>query len=344
MPSLVLSPAALGRLRLENRVVLSPMSRMQAHEDGTPTEAMARYYAGYARAGVGLVMSEAAYTDEAASRAYFRQPGMASARHAQGWRTVLEAVHAAGRPMVLQLQHGGRLAEPGLHACALGATGQEPAGVSWQGARPYAGAPLRAAGAQEVRALVESFGAAAARAKAAGFDGVEIHGARGYLLDEFLCQPGRALEQRLRVPRAVVRAARDAFPEGLLTYNLSLYKMDDLSYQPPGGAAEVAAIAAALCEEGVDALHVTTRRVLRAETSGEPLAQVVRKAMPDRPLIVNGGIRTLEDAEAALAGTGAQFVALARALLANPDWLRRVREGLPLAPYTAGMERQPLQP
>ncbi|HYD56654.1 MAG TPA: NADH:flavin oxidoreductase [Burkholderiales bacterium] len=336
-------PAALGPLRLANRVVLSPMTRMQAHEDGTPTEAMARYYARYARHGVALVTTEAAYIDDAASRAYFNQPGMTGPRHAAGWKRIVEAVHAAGRPIVLQLQHGGRLSEPGLHACALGASGEPPAGSSWQGGKPYAGAPLRAATQPERDSIVRAFAAAARRARECGFDGVEVHGARGYLLDEFLSQPGLALAERLAMPCAVLRAVREAFPAGLLSFNLSLYKMDDVNYQAAGGKAEVAAVARAVAASGVDALHVTTRRVLREEPYGEPLARTVREAVPDAGLIVNGGIRTLEDAEAALAQTGAQCVALARALLANPDWMERARSGAPMEKYAPGMERQPLE-
>lgn len=118
-----------------------------------------RYYARYAELGVGLVMTEATFTDEAASRAYFNQPGMANARHQEGWKGVVEAVHAAGRPIVL------------------------------------------------------------------------------HLVDEFLSQPGRDLSRRLAVPLAIARAVREAFVDGLLSYNFSLYKMDDLSYQPPGGRA-----------------------------------------------------------------------------------------------------------
>lgn len=342
MESPVFSPAALGRLRLANRVVLSPMTRMQANDDGTPSAPMAAYYARYARNGVGLAMTEAAYTDAAASRAYFRQPGMASDGHAEAWRPVVSAVHAAGAPIVLQLQHGGRLAEPGLHACAVGASGRQAEGMSWQGGKPYAGAPVRAATAAEQETIAASFGAAARRAREAGFDGVEVHGARGYLLDEFLSQPGVALETRLRLPLAALRAVREAFPDGPVSYNFSLYKMDDLSYQPPGGADEVAAIASALCAQGADAINVTTRRVLRDERFGAPLARVVRAAIPHRCLIVNGGIRTLQDAEAALAATGAELVALARALLANPDWPDKARSGAPLVEYAPGMERRPL--
>jgi 2,4-dienoyl-CoA reductase-like NADH-dependent reductase (Old Yellow Enzyme family) len=344
VPGKVFSPARLGRLALENRIVLSPMTRMQAGEDGTPGEDMARYYARYAGNGVGLVMTEAAYVDDAQSRAYFRQPGMTNERHQAGWRRVVDAVHKAGRPILLQLQHGGRLAEPGLHPCAIGATGRSAAGDSWQGAKSYAQSSVRAASAGELADVAGAFAAATRHARAAGFDGVEIHGARGYLIDEVLCRPGVELAERLAFPLAVVRAARSAFPEGVLSFNLSLYKMDDIGYQPPGGRDEVAAIVQALHAENLDVLHVTTRRVLRPEAFGAPLAVVVREAFPGRSLIVNGGIRSLQDAEDALAQTGAELVALARALLANPDWVRRTRSGEPLAPYAPGMERLPLAP
>jgi len=123
MESPVLAPAGLGRLRLHNRLVLAAMTRMQARDDGCATTDMARYYARYAREGVGLLITEATYVDEHRSRAYFNQPGMASAAHAAAWRSVAAAVHAERRPILLQLQHGGRLAEPGLHPAALGASG-----------------------------------------------------------------------------------------------------------------------------------------------------------------------------------------------------------------------------
>jgi 2,4-dienoyl-CoA reductase-like NADH-dependent reductase (Old Yellow Enzyme family) len=336
------TPGALGGLRLENRIVLSPMTRMQATEDGTPTEAMARYYASYAALGVGLVMTEATYIDELASRAYFNQPGMATSRHQEAWKKVVDAVHAAGRPIFLQVQHGGRLAEPGLHAVALGASGDAATGLSWQTARPYATAPVRAAGREEVDGIVRAFGDAASRAREAGFDGIEIHGARGYLLDEFLSQPAVGIDERLGVPLAIVRAVRERFPDGPISYNFSLYKMDGLGYQPSGGGEEVALIAASLCAAGVDAMHVTTRRVLRPESFGKTLAGAVRAVVPDKALIANGGVRTLEDAESALAQTGADFIAMARALLANPDWIARVSNGAALQAYKPGMEKEPL--
>jgi 2,4-dienoyl-CoA reductase-like NADH-dependent reductase (Old Yellow Enzyme family) len=229
-----------------------------------------------------------------------------------------------------------------LHACACGATGAKADGLSWQHARPYGDAPLRAATSDEVARIVECFKEASARAKQAGFDGVEIHGARGYLIDEFLSAPGRSLDERLRVPLAVARAVRLGFPDGVVSYNWSLYKMTDAGYRPPGGTQEVERIARALIDAGVDVLHVSTRDLTRAEPLGEPFARVVRRAVPQANLILNGGVRTLADAERALQEMSGEFVAMARALLANPDWIERATRGLALREFVRGMEHRPL--
>jgi 2,4-dienoyl-CoA reductase-like NADH-dependent reductase (Old Yellow Enzyme family) len=342
LTSAIFRPARVGRASVPNRVVLSPMTRAQADGDGTPTEAMAQYYAHYASAGVGLLITEATYVDGAQSRAYFNQPGMTCERHLRGWAAVVDAVHHVGRPLILQLQHGGRLAEPGLHPWAMGATGAKADGLSWQRARPYSEAPVRAATDEELVRIVESFAHASQRARDAGFDGVEIHGARGYLVDELLSAPGRSLDDRLRVPLAVVRAVRRGFRDGIVGYNWSLYKMTDPGYRPPGGKDEVEQIARALIDAGVDLLHVSTRDLTRVEPLGEPFACVVRRAVPRAALILNGGIRTLEDAERALRDLQGDFVAMARALLANPDWIERATRGLPLREFVRGMEHKPL--
>lgn len=324
------------------------MSRMQGSVCGRPSPDAAAYYARFAREGAGLVITEALYTDEVASRAYFRQPGLARDEHRQAWREVTTAVHEAGGVIFAQLQHGGRLAEPGLNPLHLAASDGTAAGTTWQTGRPNA--PARAASAAEVDGIVDGFVRAAARARDAGFDGVELHGARGYLLDDFLSAGrnvrtdayGGSLEGRLALPLRVVRAVRDAIGTLPLAYNLSLYKMDDGAYQPPGGRAEVEAIAHALHAAGAGILHVTTRKLLRPEPWGEPLVATVRRALPQATIIGNGGIRTLADAGAALEQAGCDLVSLARPFLANPDWLQRCLRGAALRDYQPGMEREPL--
>lgn len=340
-----LQPFAGAGLRLPNRVAVAAMSRMQGSDDGLPSAHAAEYYARYVRGGAGLVITEALYTDDHASRAYFRQPGLACDAHAAAWRAVTRRVHDEGGAIFAQLQHGGRLAEPGLNRAHLAASDGAAAGPTWQTGSPNA--PARAATEAEIDAIVAAFAQAARRAREAGFDGVELHGARGYLLDDFLSASsnrrvdayGANLAGRLALPLRVVRAVRAVLGPLPLSYNLSLYKMDDAGYQPPGGADEMAQIARALHEAGAGILHVTTRKLLRDEPWGEPLAATVRRAATQAVLVGNGGIKTLDDADAALARTGCDLVSLARPFLANPDWLQRSLRGEALRAYAPGMER-----
>lgn len=344
-----LQTLAHGRLVLRNRIAVAAMSRMQGSDDGMPSPEAAPYYTRYARGGAALVVTEALATDATSARAYFRQPGLWRDAHIAPWQAVARAVQAQGACIFAQLQHGGRLAEPGLNPLHLAASDGAAAGTTWQTGRPNAMAC--AATPAQIDAIVEGFAQAARRAREAGFDGVELHGARGYLLDDFLSAStnrrddawGGDLRRRLALPLRVLGAVREAVGPLPISYNLSLYKMDDNSYQPAGGKAEVQAIARALAEAGADMLHVTTRRMLRDEPWGEPLAATVRGAVPAGILVVgNGGLKTLDDADEALARTGCDAVSLARAFLANPDWLARCQRGEALRSYAPGMERQAL--
>lgn len=343
----VLKPVRLASLELRNAVVVAPMSRMQAQDDGVPSSDMPEYYARYARDGAGLVMSEAIYTDEISGRAYFNQPGLANDKQREGWRKVVDTVHAAGGVMFAQLQHGGRLAEPGLNPLHLAASDGVATGNTWQTGHPNA--PARAATAAEIEEIIAAFGSAARRAREAGFDGIEIHGARGYLVDDFLSAStnqrtdafGGSLEARLKMPLAVVRCVRAAIGALPLSFNFSLYKMDNTAYQPPGGRDEVVEIIRSLRKAGVDIVHVSTRKALRPEPWNEPLFRTVCAAAPG-DVIANGGLTTLDDCEAVLQDGGATAVSLARAYLANPDWLTRVTAKSAVVRYVPGQERLPL--
>jgi 2,4-dienoyl-CoA reductase-like NADH-dependent reductase (Old Yellow Enzyme family) len=344
----ILEPGLLGGLALANRLVLAAMSRMQANADGTVSSSMPEYYARYAREGVGLLMTEAIYADAQSGRAYFNQPGMADDRQAASWEAVVEAVHRAGGRIFAQFQHGGRLCEPGLNPLHLGASDGAATGNTWQTGVPNAVA--RAATQDEIGMIVERFRDATARAAWLGFDGIEIHGARGYLLDDFLSassnrredEYGRTLAGRMKLSVDVIRAVKSVARSFPVSFNFSLYKMDDSRYQPPGGAEEVAAIARALVEAGADILHLTTRKATRTESWGLSFARTVRDAVPGVDLIVNGGIADLGQADQVLIETGAQAVSLARPLLTNPDLIRRYQAGDVLRSYSPGDERRPL--
>ncbi len=348
MTDKLLAPATLAGLELRNRLVLAAMSRMQAQADGTPSADMPAYYARYAREGVGLLITEAIYTDDSSAKAYFNQPGLINERHVEGWRKVVQAVHAADGKIFAQLQHGGRLCEPDLNPLHLSASDGVAAGLTWQTGVPNR--PAQAATLAQIEAIVAGFADCAARAMRAGFDGVEIHGARGYLVDDFLSASSNRREddyggsptRRCRLALEILQAVRKAAPGLPISFNFSLYKMDDSRYSPPGGAAEVAEIAQCLVTGGADILHLTTRKILRDEMWGLSFAATVRQALPSVSLIANGGIADLRQAEDALNRLEVQAISLARPLLANPDLLARVEAGLSLKSYAPGDERRPL--
>ena len=307
-----------------------------------PTQEMVAYYARFASAGVGLIVTEALYVDDKFSQTYLGQPGLRTEAQQAAWSSVVDRVHAEGTAIFAQLQHGGAFREPGLGG-AIAPVDYTPAGPSWQQGLPHFTA--RAATVPELDEIRESFGHAAVLAREAGFDGVELHGARGYLLDAFTSGGntradgfGGPLTNRLRFATSVVETVKRSAPELILGYNLSLYKMDARDYSPPGGVAETREIVRALEDAGVDVFHVSTRSVNRCAVEGELLVDLVR-ASARRPLIAGGGVKSLDEAEAMVRDGRADMISLARTLVANPDMIDMYRRGERLQPYQRGMER-----
>ena len=198
------SQVKLAGHTLGNRIAMAPLTRQMAEADGTPTDEMAAYYARRARGGCGLIITEGTYEeDRLGCRAYLSQPGIANAKHVAGWRKVTDAVHKHGAAIILQLMHGGRVSDP---RCLP--KGEPPVSASatksdgWtlytdndyeKNIRNIKGdwpkvtfGPARALTTAEIRQVVDGFADGAKRAMEAGFDGVEVHGANGYLLYQFI--------------------------------------------------------------------------------------------------------------------------------------------------------------
>ena len=182
----IFSPFQLGPLTLPNRVAMAPMTRNRAGPGNAPTALNAAYYA--QRAGTGLIVAEASQVSPQ-GLGYPGTPGIHSAEQIAGWKLVTDAVHAAGGRIFLQLWHVGRISHPSLQpggALPVAPSAIAPAGQAWtlEGMKPYV--TPRALEAAEIPEIIEQFRQGAANAKAAGFDGVEVHAAHGYLLDQFL--------------------------------------------------------------------------------------------------------------------------------------------------------------
>lgn len=180
------SPLAVGRLQLPNRIVMAAMTRSRADDDGLVGPLTVEHYA--QRAGAGLMITEGLFPDPM-GKGYVRTPGLVDERHAQAWRRVTQAVHAAGGRLVAQLMHAGRISDPLLlpgGATPVAPSAVRPNGSTYTDGGARAHVTPRALATTEVRAVVDQFAAAARRAIDAGFDGVELHAGSGYLPMQFL--------------------------------------------------------------------------------------------------------------------------------------------------------------
>jgi N-ethylmaleimide reductase len=333
--ALLLSPCTLGTLELPNRIVMAPMTRNRAVGGNVPHSAAPLYYS--QRASAGLIISEGSQVSPSGV-GYIRTPGMHSGEQVETWKRVTDAVHAAGGRMFAQLWHSGRISHPDF----LG--GELPVGPSPLPPQGEITTPLgrrkfvapRELDADELPLLIESFRWAAQNAKEAGFDGVELHGANSYLLDQFLRDGsnhrtdayGGSCRNRARFPLDVTDAVVEVWGASRVGYRLS---PNDASYgmSDSDPVTTFSYMAEALNERRIAYLHVLEP----IGGSGQPL-HVTRVTPSLRrkfhgALIVNGGYDA-QSAEAALANGEADLVSFARAFLANPDLVERFRRGAPL--------------
>jgi len=330
MPDLF-SPLTVGPLEVPNRIWLAPLTRCRAAEGHVPTPLMAEYYA--QRASGGLLIAEATMVLEGNS-AFWREPGIYSQAQIDGWRLTTEAVHQAGGRIVLQLWHGGRACHPLLNnglqpvaPSAIAITGDEV--HTPEGKQPYV--VPRALDDGELPGIVEGFRLAARHATAAGFDGVEVHGANGYLLDEFLRDGsnhrqgpyGGPIAHRARLLLEVLDAVAPETP--LLGLRLSpLNSYNSMVDSDPVGL--ITWLAQRLNDVPLAYLHV-----MRADLLGQQQAEVLTPVREHYQgvLVANMGY-TAAEATAAIAAGAIDAVAFGTAFLANPDLPERIRGGAPL--------------
>jgi N-ethylmaleimide reductase len=321
------APVELGPLRLANRIVMAPMSRNRADAAEAAHALTATYYA--QRAGAGLIVTEASPVSPQ-GRANRSAPGIWSDAQVAGWRLTTQAVHAKGGSIFLQLWHAGRVSQASAQPIA-------PSAISAQGFV----AP-RALAAEEMPGVVAQFAKAAANAKAAGFDGVEVHAANGYLIDEFLRDGsnrrgddwGGSVENRARFLLEVLEAVGISWERGRIGVRLSpANPYNDMRDSDPQGS--FGEIARMLGSHGLAFLHV--------DESGEEFDWKAFRRRYAGTYIANGGYDR-ERALAAIAGGHADLVSFGVLYLANPDLPERLRAGAPLnrpdrATFYGGGER-----
>ena len=343
--SSLFSPLPLGALALPNRIVMAPLTRARASEAHVPGALMALYYA--QRASAGMIVAEATAVDPL-GMGWYRAPGIWNPEQVDGWRAVTAAVHAAGGRIVAQLWHMGRLVLPDYIG---GARPLGPSQIAGEGQtiaprpdgdtshflpmKPYV--VPREMDEADIARLIGAYQSGAANAMDAGFDGVEIHGANGYVIDQFLksrsnCRTDRwggTLENRLRLLDAIVEAVAGEVAPDRIGLRIS-----PTSERKGMGDDDPAALAAAIgrlsARAGLAYIHliepVAEGFIDKPET---PVLDQIRSGFGGA-MILNGGFDA-DTAAAFIASGQADAISFGRPFIANPDLVRRMREGLPLA-------------
>jgi 2,4-dienoyl-CoA reductase-like NADH-dependent reductase (Old Yellow Enzyme family) len=338
-------PVRLNGLTVPNRIVMAPMTRMFS-PGGVPGDDVRSYYARRAAAGVGLIVTEGTYVGHESAGESDRVPRFHGEEQLAGWAKVAEDVHAAGGTIVPQLWHIGMVRKQGQapypDAPAIG-----PSGLATAGAEPTGTAMTQ----QDIDDVVGAFARAAADAERIGFDGVEIHGAHGYLLDQFLWAGtnrrtdayGGDPVARTRFAAEIVAAVRDAVsPEFPVIFRYSQWKQQDYTARLAETPGELEAVLTPLAEAGVDVFHASTRRYWQPEFDGSDLnlAGWTKKLTGKQVITVgsvgldgdfinafqgeSSSVKSIDNLLDRLEADEFDLVAVGRALLQDPEWAAKV--------------------
>ncbi len=348
----LLSPCTMGELSLKNRVILAPLTRARAGETRIPNDLMVEYYT--QRAGAGLIITEATAIS-AEGYGWHNAPAIYTNEQTAAWKTIVDAVHKQGTPIVLQLWHTGRAShssyqpEGKLPVAPSAIKIEDSQAHTPKGKQPYE--TPRALETEEITRVVEDYRKAAQKAKQAGFDGVEIHSANGYLIDEFLQSKtnqrsdryGGSLENRYRFLKEIVAAVLTVFPPGRVGVRLSPNGVfNDMG--SPDYRETFLYVAQQLNNYNLAYLHILDGLAFGFHELGEPMTLDEFRQVFNHALIGNCGY-TQETAETAIAEEKATAIAFGRDYISNPDLVARFANGWELNPpadlsiwYSSGKE------
>ncbi|SAL52228.1 NADH:flavin oxidoreductase [Caballeronia cordobensis] len=323
-------PVRIGRNQLSNRMVMAPMTRSRALGDGTPGPLAAQYYA--QRAGVGLIVAEGTQPSDD-GQGYLATPGIYTDRHVAGWRTVIEAVHAKGSRMFIQLMHVGRMSHPDNtphHRQGVAPSAIAPATGMFTATGMQDIPVPRALQTDEIAGVVEEFRIAARRAIEAGADGVEIHGANAYLVHQFLAQSantrtdqyGGSIQNRSRFALEVARAVAQEIGADRtamrLSPGLSIWGIDEGDEGPD----LYRYLVSELDKIGLAYLHITIK-------DNDALLAELRQRWSNL-LMLNRPGRTAAEAGSDVASGLADLESFGQLVLANPDFPERLKLNVPM--------------
>ena len=329
---------SLGSLTLRNRIALAPMTRARSGEERVPNELMATYYR--QRASAGLLITEAT-TISPQANGWNQSPGIYNDAMVEGWKGVTEAVHAEDAPIFMQLWHCGRASHPDFHN---GQSHIAPSAIKIEGDHIHT--PLgkkphevpRALEFDEIPGVVEDYRKAAERAKAAGFDGIEVHAANGYLLDTFLQSKtnqrtdnyGGSIENRYQIVSDVLTAVTSVFTADRVGVRLSPNGVfNDMG--SPDYREQFLYVAEQLDKLGLAYLHVMDGLGFGFHELGTPMTLDEFRDVFSGPIIGNVGYNK-ETSEHAIASGSADLIAIGRPFISNPDLIQRYQNDWPLNP------------
>lgn len=344
MTSSLFEPVTIGALNLPHRIVMAPMTRCRSTQPGDiPNAMMAEYYA--QRASAGMIVTEATQISPE-GKGYSFTPGIHSDEQVAGWKQVTEAVHAAGGRIILQLWHVGRMSHGSFHPDGKPVAPSEiaPGAQVWivdpatgEGGMVDCPTP-RALTSQEIVRVIDDYRKAAENAKAAGFDGVEIHAANGYLIDEFLRSTsnhrtdryGGNTQNRIRFALGVAEAVSEIMGAERTGIRFSPF-ITQRGMNDPDAPAAILTLAHELDRTGLAYIHLAEADWDDAPETPRAFRVALRSAFSGTVIVAGGYDK--DKAEAIVADGLADAVAFGRPFIANPDLPRRFAEGLSLAGF-----------
>ncbi|MGF9966130.1 alkene reductase [Bacillus rhizoplanae] len=334
-------PIQIGAWSLRNRVAMAPMTRCFANDEtGVVGADVAEYYRKRAADGVGLIITEGIVISPRA-KGNPGVPGIYTEEQIDSWKSVTDAVHEEGGTIIAQIWHVGRMSH---HELTGGFLPQAPSAIAAQGNVPRFRKPFdtpEAMTIEEIQETIEQYAQAARNAIEAGFDGVEIHGAHGYLIDQFAYefanhrndQYGGDLKQRLTFMKEVLQAVISAIGADKTLIRFSAFKGDNPSYMWGNPEVAIQTFVEMFYEIGLTMIHPSTMNYTQVIADGKNLHQLVRKYWDG--IIVGVGNLNPKEAEEALQEGTIDVAAFGRPLISNPDFVHRVKHGESLEEYDA---------
>jgi len=337
---IIFSPFKLKGFTLKNRIGVAPMTRMSSLRDSIPRQDVFDFLVRRAKNGAAIVYTEAIVTDYESAQGYPGQARLVTQRQIDAWRPVVRAIQKEGSMAIMQMFHCGRMAWPDINPANRVIA---PSDIAPKQINPLTGEPYPVPDVMtqfDIDHVIFGFVETARGAIEAGFDGIEIHGAHGYLINNFLSSYankrtdsyGGSVENRFRFAHEVIQAVKKVMPDDrLLTFRISNWGIADMEVSLFNTKTEYQEIIKTLSKEPIDAISVSTYGYKdNVFGTDRNMAQITRE-VTDLPLMICGQIYDRDSAEDAL--KHADIVLSAKSLLLNPDWVENVRSGKQLSLY-----------